>query len=144
MPSEPAAATPLYTAQELQDPHAVHFMFSFDVMTEELERVGQELETLNARGDGDVMALNSLTTRKMALEVRMSQLEQMVAGGQLSMEQYLQRIKERIAAETQLYRRLKQMGKQLDSKKVADRVKKMQNEVNTAEAASASGGGPDE
>ena len=87
------------------------------------------------------MALNSLNTRKMALEVRMSQLEQMVAGGQLTIEMYLQRVKERIAAETQLYRRLKQMGKQADSKKVADRVKKMQSEVNTAEEAGGAEGG---
>ena len=107
-------------------------------MQSEVDEVAAQLAAMGAPDmGGDVIARAGLETRKALLCKRMSELMHLVDTEQLTMEQYLARLQERVAAETSLYRQLKASKRGSDAKRVGTRVKIMAAEIKGAQDAAA-------
>ena len=113
-------------------------MWSFNVMQSESEEVAAQLAAMGAgAGGADTIAVATLETRKALLGKRMAELMHLVDSEQLTMEQYIAKLQERVTAETALYRQLKAAKRTADAKRVGVRVKAMATEIKGAQEAGA-------
>ncbi|OWZ03344.1 hypothetical protein PHMEG_00024943 [Phytophthora megakarya] len=126
MPNKPALTT-----VALDDPHHVDLIISYDVINEELEKVGAKLHSLsgptalewNDRYD-------SLALKKQLLEIEMQT-------GKLTLDMYIERLHKRIAEDRVLMSQLLVANRRLDAARVLHRIKVMEKELVGTDGSSA-------
>ncbi|GMF14567.1 unnamed protein product [Phytophthora lilii] len=114
----------------LGDPHHVDLIVSYDVINEELEKVGTKLPMLtgptaiewNDRYD-------SLSLKKQLLEIDMQT-------GKLTLDMYIERLHNRISADRILISQLLASNRRLDAARVLHRIKIMEKELEGTEGGS--------
>ncbi|CAG8617293.1 4318_t:CDS:2 [Racocetra persica] len=118
----------------------VDLIVSSGLLQEEINIVNSQISALEARGKpipGD------LSDRKSALEIKMSLMEIQVQTGQLTIDKYLEQVKDSITSFKRLALTFKKAGKIEDAKKALAKSKVMENEVKQMEEAM-DGGGTDD
>ncbi|KAF4031382.1 hypothetical protein GN244_ATG16839 [Phytophthora infestans] len=108
---------------KMDDPHHLDLIVSYDVINEELEKVGAKLPSLtgptalewNDRYD-------SLALKKQLLEIEMQT-------GKLTLDMYVERLHKRIAEDRTLISKLLASNRRLDAARVLHRVKTMEKEL---------------
>lgn len=122
------------TERERKDPDAVDFLESNDVLEAEIEAVTQAVQS----GTLDEDAQFNATLRLQLLQVKMQTLVMRVQSEALSLDDYLQLIKDRVQRDKQIALYLSRNVGDADAKalavKVMRRVKIMQQEIDNAEA----------
>ncbi|EEY66425.1 uncharacterized protein PITG_03997 [Phytophthora infestans T30-4] len=119
IPSEKLASI----TAKMDDPHHLDLIVSYDVINEELEKVGAKLPSLtgptalewNDRYD-------SLALKKQLLEIEMQT-------GKLTLDMYVERLHKRIAEDRTLISKLLASNRRLDAARVLHRVKTMEKEL---------------
>ncbi|CAG8528003.1 14725_t:CDS:2, partial [Cetraspora pellucida] len=114
----------------------VDLIVSSGLLQEEINIVNSQITTLEARGKpipGD------LSDRKSALEIKTSLMEIQVQTGQLTIDKYLEQVKDSIVSFKKLALTFKKAGKIEEAKKALVKCKVMENEVKQMEEAMAGG-----
>jgi hypothetical protein len=129
------------TERECKDPDAVDFLESNDVLEAEIEAVTQVVQS----GTLDEDAQFNATLRLQLLQVKMQTLVMRVQSEVLTMDDYLQLIKDRVQRDKQIALYLSRNVGDADAKalavKVMRRVKIMQQEIDNAESGGGGGDG---
>ncbi|EGZ05807.1 hypothetical protein PHYSODRAFT_532802 [Phytophthora sojae] len=126
MPSDQVAPPPA----SLDDPHHVDLIVSYDVMNEELEKLGAKLPSLTGPAAIELSDRHdSLTLKKQLLEIEMQT-------GKLTLEMYVERLHSRISADRVLVSQLLASNRRLDAARVLHRVKIMEKELEGTEGGS--------
>ncbi|KAL4169338.1 hypothetical protein KRP22_010258 [Phytophthora ramorum] len=116
--------------EDLPDnPHHVDLIVSYDVINEELEKVGVKLPSLTGPAAiewGD--RYDSLALKKQLLEIEMQT-------GKLTLDTYVERLHNRISADRVLISQLLASNQRLDAARVLHRIKIMQKELEGTEGA---------
>ncbi|KDO29495.1 hypothetical protein SPRG_06035 [Saprolegnia parasitica CBS 223.65] len=105
------------------DPHSLDNIVSYEVMTDEVERITKRLEA---------GAVPELVDRLESLQLKRQLFEIEIQSGKLSLEMYVARLQERIALDNQLARSLYKQGQKGDAARVMLRVKMMTKELESA------------
>ena len=124
---------------EKSDPESLDFYISNDVMTAEITKL-ESLVTSGQQQGIDDLELIQLNTRLQMLQIKLQILEQKVISEELSMEQYLEMIKERLKRDQQIALYFKSLNTKESialAVNVMKRIKIMKEEIANAEAAMA-------
>ncbi|KAE9026244.1 hypothetical protein PR003_g3329 [Phytophthora rubi] len=114
----------------LDDPHHVDLIVSYDVMNEELEKVGAKLPSLTGPAAIELSDRHdSLALKKQLLEIEMQT-------GKLTLEMYIERLHSRISADRGRISQLLASNRRLDAARVLHRVKIMEKELEGTEGGS--------
>ncbi|KAE9119588.1 hypothetical protein PF010_g7808 [Phytophthora fragariae] len=125
MPEQPAPS-----AVSLDDPHHVDLIVSYDVMNEELEKVGAKLPSLTGSAAIELSDRHdSLALKKQLVEIEMQT-------GKLTLEMYIERLHSHISADRGLISQLLASNRRLDAARVLHRVKIMEKELEGTEGGS--------
>lgn len=135
---EKASSVPTFELTELEksDPESVDLLVSNDVLTAEITRVEEILKSQAATMDDlEVVQMN---TRLQLLQIKMQILEQKVISEELSMEQYLEMVKERLQRDQHIALYFKNQNTKRSTSlalTLMKRIKIMKEEISNAEAA---------
>ncbi|KAK1947720.1 Coiled-coil and C2 domain-containing protein 1B [Phytophthora citrophthora] len=122
---------PASTTAAVNDPHHVDLIISYDVITEELEKVGAKLPSLTGPASIELSdRYDSLALKKQLLEIEMQT-------GKLTLDMYVERLHERIAEDRVLISHLLASNRRLDAARVLHRIKIMEKELEGTEDGSA-------
>ncbi|ETL85299.1 hypothetical protein L917_15092 [Phytophthora nicotianae] len=122
---------PASTTAELDDPHHLDLIVSYDVINEELEKVGTKLPSLTGPATIELNdRYDSLALKKQLLEIEMQT-------GKLTLEMYVERLHKRIAEDRILMSKLLSSNRRLDAARVLHRIKIMEKELVGADGDSA-------
>ncbi|KAG3119228.1 hypothetical protein PI125_g2203 [Phytophthora idaei] len=122
---------PTSITAELDDPHHLDLIVSYDVVNEELEKVGAKLPSLSGPAAIEWSdRYDSLALKKQLLEIEMQT-------GKLTLDMYVERLHKRIAEDRTLMSKLLSSNRRLDAARVLHRIKIMEKELVGADGDSA-------
>ncbi|KAL3666821.1 hypothetical protein V7S43_008439 [Phytophthora oleae] len=118
-------------AAAVNDPHHVDLIVSYDVINEELEKVGAKLPSLTGPTSIEWNdRYDSLALKKQLLEIEMQT-------GKLTLDMYVERLHKRIAEDRVLISQLLASNRRLDAARILHRIKVMEKELDGTEGDSA-------
>ncbi|KAG6618974.1 Coiled-coil and C2 domain-containing protein 1B [Phytophthora cinnamomi] len=119
-----------FLTASLDDPHHVDLIVSYDVINEELEKLGAKLPSLTGPAAIELSdRYDSLALKKQLLEIEMQT-------GKLTLDMYVKRLHTRISADRVLISQLLASNRRLDAARVLHRVKLMEKELEGTEGGS--------
>eukprot|EP00644_Phytophthora_capsici_P016245 jgi/Phyca11/508308/fgenesh2_kg.PHYCAscaffold_34_\ len=122
---------PVSTTAAVIDPHHVDLIISYDVINEELEKVGAKLQSLTGPTSIEWSdRYDSLALKKQLLEIEMQT-------GKLTLDMYVERLHKRIAEDRVLISQLLASNRRLDAARVLHRIKIMEKELEGTDGDSA-------
>ncbi len=128
--SEVAAALPPGVSEsDLVDPHQISDIFSNDALEAEIELIQAKL----SQSSGNAEESQELRERLLQAQTQLTVLVTAVQNGNLSLDRYLEKLKESIKFGQSVAVALNQRGKKSDAILVLRRVNIMKKEVQTAE-----------
>lgn len=120
------------TEADISDPHNIADMVSNDVLEAELALTQQSL--VHAQASKNSELIDELTTRLQLAQTQLTILVTAVQNGNLSLDAYLEKLKEMIKKFQSIAVVLKQRNQKTDAIRVLRRVNIMKNEVESAES----------
>ena len=116
---------PSFTWEEMNEPHDVEQMVSFDVCKAELGQIGGEIAAAAEGSD----AHEELVFRKDALQIKIDEFEFNVENGVLNIEDYVLNMKKVVGRQRRLAAYLHRQRKPDDAIRIMKRIKIMEAEI---------------
>jgi len=126
-----SSAVDLPPGLDLDNPHEIVHMISNDVLDAEVALIQAELEAARSKGDAEL--IESLEERLTAAQIQLQVLVAGVQAGKITLDAYLDSLRQSIQSQTKLAQALLKSNRKLDALRVMRRVKIMRDEVKNAE-----------